>query len=76
MGANVFWEETNIGTITDINGSYSIAEAISYPASLSVSYIGYTYVSKEVFDNEFIFYLKRIVELEEVSVTSNISTTK
>jgi len=76
FGANVFWEETNIGTTTDINGSYSIAEAISYPASLSVSYIGYTYVSKEVIDNEFIFYLKSIVELEEVSVTSNISTTK
>ena len=43
FGANVYWEETNIGTTTDVNGIYFISEAKSFPATLSVSYIGYTF---------------------------------
>ena len=75
-GANVYWEESDIGTITDIYGSYSINEAKSFPATLSVSYIGYTFDSKEVKDNQYIFYLKRIVELDEVNVEGTNNTTK
>ena len=30
FSANVYWDDTNIGTTTDINGSYSIEEAISF----------------------------------------------
>ena len=42
FGANVYWEGTNVGTVTDLKGHYSIAEAAYFPAILSVSYIGYT----------------------------------
>ena len=75
-GANVYWEESDIGTITDIYGSYSINEAKSFPATLSVSYIGYTFDSKEVKDNQYIFYLKSIVELDEVKIEGTNNTTK
>jgi hypothetical protein len=40
-GANVYWENTNIGTVTDKNGLYSIQQAPSLPATLLVSFIGY-----------------------------------
>ena len=41
IGANVYWENTTIGTVTDKNGNYSIQEAPSLPANLLVSFIGY-----------------------------------
>ncbi len=76
FGANVYWEETTVGTTTDTNGNYTINEATSFPASLSVSYVGYTYDSKEFINNEFIFYLKRSVELDEVNIISSVNSTK
>ena len=76
FGANVYWEETTVGTTTDANGNYTISEATSFPASLSVSYVGYTYDSKEFINNEFIFYLKRSVELDEVNIRSSVNSTK
>ena len=76
FGANVFWENTNIGTTTDINGNYSISGATSFPATLSVSYVGYSIDSKEVIDNKYIFYLKKMIALDEVQIKSQSSTTK
>ena len=76
--ANVYWEGTSVGTTTDINGDYSIDEAESFPATLSVSYVGYTVDDNLFIDNKYVFYLKPSVELDEVEVeaiknTSNIS---
>ena len=76
FGANVYWEGTNIGTTTDIKGVYYIDEAISFPANLSVSYVGYTFDSKEIIDDKYIFYLKSIVELDAVQVKGKVNTTK
>jgi outer membrane receptor for ferrienterochelin and colicin len=76
FSANVYWDDTNIGTTTDINGSYSIEEAISFPANLSVSYVGYTFHSKEIVDDKYVFYLKSIVELDAVQVKGKVNTTK
>ena len=76
FGANVYWEETNIGTTTDVNGIYFISEAKSFPATLSVSYIGYTFDSKEILDDKYIFYLKSSVDLEEVEVIGRQNTQK
>ena len=78
FGANVYWEGTNIGVVSDVNGYYSINEAIFFPATLSVSYVGYTVEDNLFIDNKYIFYLKPSVELDEVQVeaiknTSNIS---
>lgn len=76
FGANVYWEGTNIGTTTDINGDYSINEAESFPATLSVSYVGYTVYDNVLVDNEYIFYLKSSVDLDEVKIEGKNNTTK
>jgi len=76
IGANVYWEGTTIGTATDLSGRYSIQEAPSFPATLSVSFVGYTLDGKEIIDNEYLFYMKPSIELKEVKVKGNVSTTK
>ena len=76
IGANVYWEGTTIGTATDLSGRYSIQEAPSFPATLSVSFVGYTLDGKETIDNEYLFYMKPSIELKEVKVKGNVSTTK
>ena len=68
IGANVYWENTTVGTVTDKNGTYSIEEAPSFPATLLVSFIGYEVSEKEVLDGEYIFYLESSLELDEVDV--------
>ncbi len=76
IGANVYWEGTTVGTTTDINGKYSISQAPSFPATLNVSYIGYSLESKEIIDNKYIFYLRESIDLDEVEVSGQINTTK
>lgn len=76
IGANVYWEGTSIGTATDVNGNYTIQEAPSYPATLNVSFVGYTLDSKEEVDNQYIFYMKPSIELDEVKVKGSLKTTK
>ena len=58
FGANVYWEGTTVGTITNFKGEYSIEEAPSLPATLNVSFVGYSLDSKEVINDKYIFYLK------------------
>ena len=70
-GANVYWENTNIGTVTDKNGLYSIQQAPSLPATLLVSYIGYEVSNMELVDEQYIFYLAPNLELDEVNINSN-----
>jgi len=76
IGANVYWEGTTIGTATDLSGSYSIQEATSFPATLNVSFVGYTLDSKETIDNKYIFYMRPSIELDEVKVKGKVNTTK
>ena len=76
FGANVYWEGTNIGTTTDLQGDYSIDEAISFPASLSVSYVGYTFDSNEIIDDKYIFYLTNAIELDAVKIHGKVNTTQ
>ncbi|MBR73656.1 MAG: hypothetical protein CL872_01755 [Dehalococcoidaceae bacterium] len=76
IGVNVYWEGTSIGTATDVNGNYTIQEAPSYPATLNVSFVGYTLDSKEEVDNQYIFYMKPSIELDEVKVKGSVKTTK
>jgi len=76
IGANVYWEGTTIGTATDLSGNYSIQEATSFPATLNVSFVGYTLDSKETIDNKYIFYMKPSIELDEVKVKGNVNTTR
>ena len=76
FGANVYWEGTNVGTTTDITGNYSINEAVSFPATLSVSYVGYTVDTNVFINNKYIFYLKPSVDLDEVEIEGQKNTTK
>ena len=78
IGANVYWENTTIGTVTDKNGYYSIQEAPSMPANLLVSFIGYKVANTEIKDDKYLFYLTPNLELDQVNVkekkkSSNIS---
>ena len=75
FGANVYWEGTNQGVVTDINGNYSISEAPSFPATLSVSYVGYTVDTNIFIDNKYVFYLKSSVDLDQVDIEGNKKTT-
>ena len=76
-GANVFWEGTTIGTITDQNGYYSISGPDTLQeAVLNVSYVGYILHSKEILSNEYVFYLTSSINLNEVEINSNQATTK
>ena len=68
IGANVYWENTTVGTITNNDGVYSIKEAPSLPATLMVSFIGYEIAEQEVVDGEYVFYLQSSLELEEVNI--------
>ena len=77
VGANIFWEGTTIGTITDKNGYYSIIGPDTLQeAILNVSYVGYTLHSKEILNNEYFFYLTSSINLNEVEINSNQATTK
>ncbi|MBG66179.1 MAG: hypothetical protein CMP73_05935 [Flavobacteriales bacterium] len=76
-GANVYWEGTSIGTISDAKGNYTISGPEKNRENiLNVTYIGFTLESKEIINNQYIFYLKRSIDLDEVKVTSKQSTTK
>ena len=79
VGANVYWENSSIGTVTDKNGFYSIQEAPSFPATLLVSFIGYEVADMVLIDEEYIFYMSPNLELQEkfgqkpfeISITPN-----
>ena len=75
IGANVFWENTNVGTITDNQGRYSIPEPTNFPATLNVSYIGYSLKDKKIVNNEYIFYMESSIDLEEVNIKGEKQTT-
>ena len=75
IGANVFWENTNIGTITDSQGQYTIPKTTKLPATLNVGYIGYSLKKKEIVNNEYIFYMESSIDLDEVDVKGKKQTT-
>jgi hypothetical protein len=77
VGANIYWESTpQKGVVSDVNGFFSI-EAISLPAKLVVSYIGYELSSRLVTDKDALrqlkFYLKpEALSLEEITISEQI----
>ena len=75
IGANVFWENTKIGTITDSQGRYIIPKTTKLPAKLNVSYIGYSLKKKEIVNNEYIFYMESSIDLDEVDIQGKKQTT-
>ncbi len=41
-GANIHWSETTIGTVSDVDGKFSLKPVGDFPLRLVVSYVGYT----------------------------------
>jgi outer membrane receptor for ferrienterochelin and colicin len=75
--ANIYWQGTTTGVVTDVNGKFQINEPQSYPASLIVSFVGYQ--SDTIVFND---YQKNIetkltsaVGLDEFQLTGNQSGT-
>ena len=77
IGANVYWLDTTIGTVTDDDGKFSIPYS-GEQDQLVISYIGFSSVTLTVEKNEFIRQvLKSASDLDEVTITSQKqSTTK
>jgi|TARA_B100000767_G_scaffold2725_1_gene2646 hypothetical protein len=80
IGANVYWQGTQIGTVTDLEGNYTISEADTFDedgnATLMVSYVGYELINQEFIDNLFVFYLSSSIELDEISVKGRQTASK
>ncbi|WP_299113198.1 TonB-dependent receptor [uncultured Winogradskyella sp.] len=69
-GANVFWLNTSVGTMTDENGAFSIAYQSSY-TKLIVSYVGFKTDTLTVTSNKKIRHVLRSTsDLDEVTITS------
>ncbi|MCB0382792.1 MAG: TonB-dependent receptor, partial [Psychroserpens sp.] len=76
-GANVFWLNTSVGVVTDIDGKFTIPYKESYK-QLIISYVGYQTDTLTIKAPTYIkHYLKTSSALDEVVVTSRKqSTTK
>ncbi|TRX53712.1 hypothetical protein FNH22_20370 [Fulvivirga sp. M361] len=77
-GVNVILKGTNKGTVTDIEGNYTITIPALEEAVLSFNYIGYSSIEKEVNDNETLdasLYVDNASLSEVVVVGSNNGST-
>jgi outer membrane receptor for ferrienterochelin and colicins len=65
-GANVYWLDTSVGTITDIDGNFSLPYKEGYN-KLVVSYIGYKTDTLTINDSKMVHHLLEVKgDLEEV----------
>ncbi|WP_298760706.1 TonB-dependent receptor [uncultured Psychroserpens sp.] len=73
-GANVFWLDTSVGAVTDIDGKFNLAYQSSY-TKLVISYVGYTTDTLTVTSSKYIkHYLNPSSELGEITVTGRKQT--
>ncbi|SER06670.1 Outer membrane receptor proteins, mostly Fe transport [Hyunsoonleella jejuensis] len=74
-GANVYWLNTEVGTVTDIDGTFTIPYTEEFK-KLIVSYVGYKTDTITINAPKFIrHYLKSNDDLDEVIITSRKQTT-
>jgi len=70
IGVTVVVENSNAGTITDVDGSYSI-QITQEDSKITFSYLGYEELTLKVDQNDFsTIYLKSGFKLDEVIVTA------
>lgn len=77
VGANIYFENTGIGSISDLNGEYTIIGIPSGDYNLTVSYIGYESYNEQIRINAGESVVKNIAlkysgsfDLEEVTITA------
>ena len=70
-GANVIWEGTSVGTITDIDGNFTLPYESSYKR-LIISYVGYKSKTIDVKNPNTVIHilLQSTDDLDEVTVTT------
>jgi outer membrane receptor for ferrienterochelin and colicin len=70
-GANVIWEGTSVGTITDIDGNFTLPYESSYKR-LIISYVGYKSKTIDIKNPNTVIHilLQSTDDLEEVTVTT------
>ena len=75
IGANVFWLNTSVGAVTDIDGKFTIPYEASYK-KLVISYVGYKTDTLTVNEPKYIkHFLRSTSELDEIVVTSRKQST-
>jgi outer membrane receptor for ferrienterochelin and colicins len=75
FGANVFWLNSSLGTITDENGKFSLKKSTE-TTFLVVSYIGFETQKIEVTTNSITVVLKETTTLKDVTVTKTKKSTE
>ncbi len=74
-GVNVYWLNTAVGTITDINGEFTIDYTAAY-TKLVISYVGFKTDTLTITKpNKLVHTLQASNALDEVTVTSEKQTT-
>uniref|UniRef100_UPI00404A00DF TonB-dependent receptor n=1 Tax=Flavobacterium sp. TaxID=239 RepID=UPI00404A00DF len=75
LGANIFWQNTSIGTTSDENGQFTI-KTTTESNSLLISYIGFETQKVEVTNSkDLLVKLTAIAGLKEVTVSKTIKST-
>lgn len=74
-GANVFWLDTSVGAVTDIDGKFSIAYEPSY-TKLVISYVGFKTDTLTITKSRFIKHLlKATSDLDQITLTARKKAT-
>ncbi|OUS03367.1 TonB-dependent receptor [Flavobacteriales bacterium 33_180_T64] len=74
-GANVFWLDTSVGVVTNIDGKFKIPYQSSYN-KLVISYVGYKTDTLTITTPKYVkHYLNLTGELDEITLTSRKQTT-
>mgnify|MGYP006284388355 CR=1 FL=1 len=74
-GANVYWQNQNIGRVTDENGKFSIPYQANYKR-LIITYVGYKTDTLSITNTAYIKHvLKAEANLEEVTISSRRQST-
>lgn len=75
--ANIVWEGTNVGAVSDEKGLFSISTPENYPATLVVSLVGYQTITK-VIDKPGFYKIeieKGVIIDKEVEVVGQVNST-
>jgi hypothetical protein len=76
FGANLVWEGTTVGTISDEEGRFQLEAPSSYPQELQASYVGFETKVISVENNKPLhIVLSESVQLKDVEVKGKVNTT-
>ncbi|MEN3324913.1 TonB-dependent receptor [Mariniflexile soesokkakense] len=75
VGANVYWLNTTVGTVTDIDGKFTLDYKLEY-SKLVISYVGFKTDTLNITQPKMVHHwLQPVSDLNEVTVTSRKQAT-